>query len=499
MDDKQRLLMALALGLGEDHELRAGLGEDALDAILSFAEIDKDQFLNGFEIGEKTLNFFDTKKTWEKFPEIVKMYAEKGTPIEPEDLFVVKRANGKRLADMAIANDQISKLFIPEIWKGRIADLEEAYFSIEKTRRLGIDLIDVKREVASLSGQKIREDELKEMGIEVSELVQAIKGGTLGSIHSKLEAHGDHFRKEDMLFTDADGDTAFYAGTVFKQGHFGSMMNFLMEVGEYPDVEFFNFKRGDRASVLDNVIKNDALSTVFSDRYWEGRPQEMMEVYDLVPIARREKFEITPVLQRILDQMYGAKIEEGIDIPLDELTEAVDLINFTNDQGEREAYPIIMLGFPSVWEKFDTVKANLEARGESLTVDDLMIECGIPKRNVFTIAIDAGKFDDAFDIVKQSGSLNADILLQANENGKTTLDHIIAAQKVDELFDADLWIGNAADMERVYNALPDDHKDKVSTMLSDVNIRSLRKTFAHSSTNAVSQLRAKPSGVHYKP
>lgn len=489
MNDKQRLLLALALGLDEDHEMRQHIPDDAFDGILDIAEIEKDDLLNGVETEDMEDNFFKYEAMWKHLPELVRQYQEKGTPISPEDIYEVERQNKLTLLDMAVDVDMTEMAFLPEIWKGRIDDMEYEWYTITKDKRQDIDFLPLKRKAAQLAGHVLREDVLAESGVEIDEIKSALSDGDFDSINHRLAMHGDHLRFTDFLFVDTDGDTPFYATNIFQDRKFEKLLTMMRQHhNEVPDLSFFLFNRGGRATVLQNVIKNDALDQVFTVDVWKGRAQEMMEVYSHVPQGKREKMPLTKIAD-VLHEIYSDDALEKLnDITVEDLTFPVDVIKFEMATGDVKDYPVILLGFDGIWGRIDDVRQSLEQKGEKLGAEHLAMKTGIPQRSAFMAAIESGYFEQALDILVSDTGLSADLLLDTNESGKTALEMIIDKGQVEKLFDKELWVGKAQDFVRVYQALPDNQKERMGASHSDVNLLTLRDAFSKSdSAQAVLQ------------
>ncbi len=484
MDDKQNLLIALSLGLKEDHSIRKDLPENAGADIIDISNIDKDDFFNGFEKDGEPKNFFHYKEAWEKLPDYVAAYAAKGVKITPEDITEVKRPGGKTLLEMAVDCGSVIYAFVPEIWAGRREDMENTWYSINKSSRASISFSDILARTAEIEGVQTREAQLKEMGISHDEMIDALKKGPLDTVLKKLEEAGDYLRVDDLLLMDADGDTVFFASDVWNADKFEKIVDALAVNGEVLDRDFFMFQRGTRGTILTNGLgKTNGIDQIFSPKVWAGRPNEMLELFSEVPESNKSKFEIHHVLLKVLEETYAPLLEEGADVSLEDLTETVSVLEGPDKvEGEPvKHYPVSLLGLESVWKNIEQIEDKLAVKGEALTSEHLAIESGYPKETVLMIAIKSGEFEKALDVLKSDGGLSAEILLQKSERGKTALDFIVEKDQVALLLDESMWVGMVDDFMQVYQALPDIKKaevqEQVTSMHSHLNILSLRKAF----------------------
>ena len=476
MNKGKQLVIGILAGLGADH--------DAMKELLTEAETATD-LMSGVSIGKCDLlqvyregkTIFENKNAWANLPKMAELIAEKGERFEVED-FTRAIGGTKTLLKLATENDGVKPLFSPVIWKGRLAEMDQLWFKMEKTERNKHDYTTLKLEVASASGVQLREDRLSEMGMSRTELWNMMRDGKIEEIRAKMEPHGEHLTKEDVFLVDSDGDTIFHTKTAWE--NFEAIREELARHGEQLEVEDFLFSIGDRDTPLKKAVTHDSLGRIFNEAVWAGRPEKMLELYEAVPEDKRSSIKLREVLSGLMEASHAAdiKIDDGLSI--DFLTTPLEQKAMT-DSKEASSYSYRPLGTKVVWDDIEKVRGLLKARDERISKEDLNLQCGYGQETCLSSAIRHGHLLEVLEILDENGEgLSLEDLTDSRYEGdESLLDIIGETYQLPILMDPSRWVGQAAGFSQLWSAVKEGHKSQVdaSGTIARINRMSVRSRF----------------------
>src|ERR1035437_5970267 len=232
----------------------------------------------------------------------VEKLRQKGVDIKGSDFKTIVTGTFKTAVSMAFDADTLKNLFTPLIWQGQLAEMQDAWYNLESwsSKKDKFDFVKVQTLVAAGEGKPFREGQLKEWGSDIGEVRSAVSSGNYEGLRKKLAAHGDHFRREDVLLLDKYGDHTLDVSAAWT--HFGQLWDELARNGERLEVADFLFHSGKRDSILkDAEDAGDGLKELFNPRLWHGRTTDVISLYNLLAPGARAKVQIDAVLDDLAD------------------------------------------------------------------------------------------------------------------------------------------------------------------------------------------------------
>lgn len=472
MNKTKQFIIGMLLGFDKDHEIFEGIDfdSDMAGGLIGGVKITKDDL---FSTTENDKSFFEYKQTWVNLGKLLNVMKENGEEIAPEDFR--KPIKGQKSAlDMASDCSATEEIFVPEMWAGRREEMEKTWYAIDKWKRPKIDFDDVRIAVAKLEGKTLREETLKEMGIDPEDMYKAIKEGKLDDMKAKLDAKGGHFTLDDAKLRDGDGDHALYAKAGWDK--FDQLFAEWEAHGEIPDADFFLFKNGDRESIIDKAFTHTSQGKVFNATVFAGRPDEAVKLHSALKDDQKKKVDINALVSEIVENECGSQLLLDDSVSVEKLTEAMYVIGEGTEEGPS---PIIPLGLKTVWENMERISAALGAKGESITMSDLRKPCGLGGDTCLHRAARFSAFDKVLDMIAKSGDkLSVDDLSAKNSNDESVLDILSETGQVDLLLDSNLWVGRTGDLAALWEQMPSEtrvqKRDEFLAVQTRANQLSLR-------------------------
>lgn len=351
--------------------------------------------------------------------------------------------------------------------------MEDAWYSIDKKKREGKDFLAMKRTVAQMEGKELREDQLAKAGLEVRVVREAVKGGTLAQSIEKLRARGDHLRLEDALLCDDDGDHVFTLRLSWD--NFDKLCLEWKLHGEYPDTEFFQFSRAGRASIIQSAFDHNMQNRVFNKKVFDGRPDEMIRLYNSLSDHHKQLIDLDYVLEQMLEETSVDAVPVDSDLTVERLTDII----YTPPADMKSWKPVIGLGLKKTWDDITKIRGVLKNKGESLSMDDLRSASGLHGESCVLKAAQFDKFHEVLSIMRESGGqLTAEDLLSKQPGRESVLDVLLDKKQLDMLLKPDLWVRNVTTLGKIWDALPDqikkEKKQAFHEAYTEANILSLR-------------------------
>jgi hypothetical protein len=417
-----------------------------------------------------------TSGFWHNFNAVIKHLEQIGDRLEVADCIRILDAPNKTLLQYAENEHALTKLISEKVFAGRPRDAEDLWYAIEtmNARRSAFPdgFTPLKRRIVHAMGQMLREDQLEKAGINLTHIPRAFSSSSylFDNIVRTLEAKGDRLTKADIMYPDTDGDTMFYRRETWN--HFETITNHLAKYGERFEVDDFIYQRPYKQSMLTQASEHDALFRVFNPKLWAGRVEDMVKLWAHVKPAQRPKLEKVQSFEEYVaeaeDLTYGLKLADHVSKA--RMMEPLDV---------KDGYKVIPLGLRSTWRDIYEIKAKLEAQGQSLTIDDLRQKSGIHGSTCMLIGAKLGYLDVIFDVVKQAekqglAPLTFEDLLHRNKNGSSLLEVMSEKKKLAELFHPSLWVGRAAEMQKLWGAVPIEGRSQVK--FDDVLSQTIQET-----------------------
>ncbi len=416
--------------------------------------------------------FLDTVAAWKNFDTIVDFVHSKGETFTADD-FLQKLDDGsgktnRTFLSSALENGAFDKVFQARIWQGRYDEVEHLYYSILPGQRRvhdqGHKLLEIKREIYADEGRELREDVLKDAGIDWFDLPKMFEGrngmARLETYDKLLKEKGSKLTKEDVLMCNYEGDTMFSSKRAWDA--FDKIAALLEANGETFGIEDFLTKRGHKPSVLTRAAQHDAVDKIFKPSMWVGRVADMVKLWNtLRPLEQTNSMGHDPFLLALSEaesQTYG---------PLFDSVQNKTPTDYISPIAVEGDVKILPLGLPSVWKDLD-VKRDLFASEEganakSITMDDLRQTTGFQDKTILEIAIKAGFLNKVIEIATKTGeglALQDLIAKDANENAMLRV--IAERGELDTLFTPEIWAGRLQDMKRLWAWVPFEHKGQVN-------------------------------------
>lgn len=465
MNKSKLLIVGMLLGFEKGHEVYEGLdwGSDMASGLLEATKLTKDDFFT--TTTAKGKSFFEFKKTWENLRKIFDIVGKNGEKVTLADFKRVV-SGSKNAIDLAIDCKALEEIFIPEIWAGHSKEMEDLWFSIDKWKRPSKSFEELRGQVARLEGRTLREDRLKTIGIAPTDMHTAIKNGNIADMRKKLEAAGDHFRLDDAKICDTDGDHALQNATGW--GKFEELYAEWEKHGELPDATFFQFRRGNRSSIIESAFTSNSEKKVFNAHVFAGRPEELLKLYHGLKDDHRKKIDVKAVISEIIEKECADQIIVNDDLALEDLLNPI----YVFDGGEKGSITVTAIGLRKTWDNIDEIQQILSNKGEAITLDHLRKTIGVGGENCMLKAARFGHFDKVMQIAAQNGErLELDDLLTKSEGGKTLLGVLAETNNIGLLLKPELWVRRVNDLATLWENLPSPMKTEKKTEFMAVQTR----------------------------
>lgn len=464
----------------DSYKSRAFSGDSLFELQKAMADggqnITKEDFLTPDDAGKYIVA---SEGGWRNFDKVVDIVHRNGEKFEAED-FRKEIGMGKTLLDSAEQHGGLSKIFNAEVWAGRYEEMEKLWFHVSAPARRrfndGEGLLPIKREIYKAEGKTVREDDLKEKGVDYRDIPQLFtERGRFEEIQRKLAAHNDTLKKEDLFFVDKDGDTLFHDANAWD--NFGKITALLEKNGEQLDVDDFLFKRREYSkNILQRAVEHDALDKVFAAKLWVGRIDSMVDLWSNLKPGEKGRFgdkDFEDAVAEAEDLTYGklVTIDDG-------LTKAT-LLTALNPDDEKQVLP---LGLKTVWQNIEKIEEILGAKGEKITIDDLRQKSGKQENTNLMCGTKAGFFDKIVEMsVKSGDALSLDDLTTRNRQGTNVLQMLAEQKQLDLAFTPELWAGRVNEMQTLWQNVPlkEKHQVDYEDVHSKVTIASVKMRKNH--------------------
>jgi hypothetical protein len=481
MNKAKTLMLSLMCKMKPEHDLVKGYMHDSEaheQMLRGDVVLTKDDLFMPLPNGKLV---FEYKEVWDNFSVVTDWLARSGEALVIEDL--EKTASGKTLLKHAEDKAALDKLFTPDIWKGRMKDMENAWYAIGLSERNKYDFLKIRRAVSAVDGQDLREDQLLQLGTDADKIKGAVRsGGTnFADLVKVLEAKGEHLRKGDLLLRDNSNETPLDA--------FGAWSNFetwyaeLEKNGETFTLEDWLTKRASSKTPLELAVQHNALAKIFTPQHWASDPDGMMTLFEQVPADKRSAVDIQDVLNKIIETNFGDQLNVETIRTRHQLFAPLPGPAMKDHEGKPVAIQPLML--KKVWEGFGALRERLQQTGADLNLADLRRRAGLTNDTFIHVAVRSGHFDDVLALVRQRkhDSLTIEDLTAKNRRDQTVLDEIVKQDKVKDLFSPDLWVGRVGEMIQAWNLVPEAGR-------KDIDFHGI-----HSRTNMLSLRRAAGPGL----
>lgn len=411
------------------------------------------------------------EQVWNNLPLIAEMLRENGEELTVEDLTTAP-AGGRTPVSYAQRLGKLDKLFSPEIWKGRMRDMERVYFAVDKVERDKLNLVQIRRAAAAAGGELTLEDRLTSFGLNIMTVRTNMHQGNVTDLRAALARHNETISKEYVFILDSAGDSIFEFPHAFEA--IDAWLPDLEANGERLTKEDFLTTMVEKRSALDFAVKHNKLNKVFRARLWAGHANEMMELFEALPQIERNKVNINAVLGELKETEYGAQVS----------TTSLAALTRVLNEHERDSanfFPVHALGFEKVWKDMANVRAGLAARGERLTLSHLRQPSGVAGDTVLLLAARTGRFDQVMAIAAESREfLTQEELTAPGPQGKSVMDTLVERGEAATVLKPEHWVGRGRELQAVWNAIPAVQRDKIDfeAINSRVNMLTLRQRMA---------------------
>ena len=467
MSKAKKLILAVMCGLPADSKIVKDALSDPSTAqeLLAGTALTKADILTVAE-GEDA--FLSHAQAWDNLPQIATILRAQGEELTAADL---NATHGGTTAPARYAErlGKLDKLLTPEVWQGRVKDMDRFFYTLAKTEREKLGYTELRRAVAAVDAVLTPEDTLRSYGLEPLTVRANLFRGELADLKTKLAENGDHIRKEYLFLLDSDGDNMFEFSSAFD-----NMDGWLAELeahGERLGKDDVLFAMDGRKSILDYAVKHDKLPKIFRARIWNGQAAEMMDVYNRLETADRAKVDINAVLSELKEAEYGDLVRT------DTLGDLTCVLN-EHERGDEGFFPVHPLGFEKVWKDMANIRATLAAQGERITLDHLRQPAGRSGDSVLMLAARNGHFDQVMAIAADSRqTLTLDELTTAGPTGKSLLNVLVEKGEVAKVFSPEQWVGRGRELVTLWNAVPTDKRADIDfeTLSGRVNVLTLRQ------------------------
>lgn len=470
MNKAKFFVLGMSLGFNRDHEIFEGIDfdEDMADMLLEGGKLSKEDV---FSVAPNGKCIFEYKETWEKLDKVISLIGKNGETLSYNDLTAPIKDETSAI-DMAAACESVASVLEPVLWKDRLEEFEEFFFSIDKAKRNSINFDDVKEKIAGISGIKTRLAELKELDIDPTRIRTDFNSGDLDKLLEEMAEKGTHLKVDDIKFVDADGDHMLYSKASWEK--FEKIHEALMAAGETLDEDFFFFNRGNRKTVVESAFQHDSSSKIFNADVFKGRPDLLMTVYDSLDDSKKLKVDIDKVLMDVIESQVN------MDFLVSEKIQTSDLLAPLFNEAASDT-PVIALGLEKTWANMDKVAANLKENGQSITLEDMRQVSGKGSESCLIKAAKYGHFDKVMKLVKDNGEyLSVHDILDKPKDGESLLDVIQDKDSIDVLLDASYWAGRSDELIRIIwqnldTSTQAKYQDDFRDLLTDCNIQALRR------------------------
>ncbi len=384
----------------------------------------------------------------------------------------------------------LKNIFVADLWRGELQAFEDIYYRTRPESRTQHKGIALRRDIANLSNKTIREDAYEAAGLKHDDLVNILKreffettdAKALHALDAKMQAKGQRIEKEDFLmpclthFDDSIGEGVFLFAAAWS--NFKSIHAFLESRGERLSRDDLLRHTGDGLSAFELCLSRDVLYFLFVPEYWVGYPEEVTDLWQLIPASKRadvlaldgRPFDFASFLQKVEDLTFA----KGLDLNNISKAYLFQPMQTVQSKGGQRREP---LALPAVWQKMDQIAVALAARGEKITLADLRQNIGHKPINYLLVAANSNNFDKVLSLLQQSGEAlrTADLLLP-QADGQTVIASLGHEEKLEMVFRPQLWVGRSTELRQLWAGVPAPYQAQVDfpAVLAQVNMLTLR-------------------------
>lgn len=475
MNKAKTLLIGLMCKMRPEHDLVKNYMHDAEaheQTLRGDVVLTKDDLFNPMPNGKVV---FEYKEVWDNFSVITDWLARNGEALTVADL--ERTATGKTLLKFAEDKIALDKIFTPDIWKGRMKDMENTWYAIAQLERNKYDFLKLRRAVAAADGQELREDQLLKMGTDADKVKAAVRSGgsTFSDLTRLLESKGDRLRKGDILLRDNSNETPLDAFAAWS--NFDTWYAELEKNGEAFTVNDWLTQRATSKTPLALAVQHNALPKIFTPQHWANDPDGMMMLFEQVPADKRSAVDIQDVLNKIIETNFGAQLNVENLRTRYQLFAALPGPAMKDSEGKLVAIQPLML--KKVWDNVSGLRERLQQTGADLSLGDLRRRVGLTNDTLIHVAVRSGRFDEILKLAREKNGdvLTIDDLTAKNRRDQTVLDEIVKQGQVKDLFSPDLWVGRVGEMIQAWSLVPADGRKDIDfpAIHSRTNMLSLRR------------------------
>jgi hypothetical protein len=430
--------------------------EQVLEAMAKSQTLKKADFLAPDEEGKFII---DSLSAWKNFDKIARAVQASGGRFTYEDFTTpLFRDQQRTLLDSARTYGGLGKVFTPEIWQGRFEEMERLWYRVpfpnrrELFRNEGLMSVDLKRRVLEAEGREAPEDRLARAGLTPQDIRLAFDArGNFDEVCRKLERAGDYMRKEYVLMPDASGDTVF-DNRAAAWGKYDAVVAGMQAHGERFEVSDFLRQVSYAKNLLSRAAEQKSLNRIFNPAHWVDRLPEMMKLWTQV----LDGWKTSPMTASDFDNAYAAS--ESATYAKVFMARAVsgkeDLFFPLNNPSEKEK-PVLPLGLKAVWDQLEAIEAELDKRGEALTVADLRVPTGQMGNSCMMSAAKFGSFAKVVAVSRKSGeNITLDDFLSKDAHGNTLIGILAEKNQLALVFTPQLWVGRVPEMKSLWARVP---------------------------------------------
>lgn len=432
--------------------------------------------------------FLTYERAWDNFHFIVDIVRENGEEFTAEDFLQISDDSyyKRPIIESMSSHRKLDVVFDAHVWQGRFEEMEDLWYYLPPAKRKemtgdssGSIPLDLKRQVMGLADDaELREDELKKIGVDYKDIANMFNhSGSFEAFLQNLYENNMPLKTEDLLFVNREGDTLFHHAAAWNS--YDKIMDALKQSGESFGVKELTFKRGRKPSVIERAVQHNALDKVFTPKYWVGREEEMVNLWDkLLPAQKNLKGKsFDGLVADVEDMTYKSFVAS---IHADNVTKDMLLKPIVANDNDKNDSKVIPLGLRSMWQHMEVLRDGLKKRGEDLTVADLRQKTGVLENTVLMVAAESGNFDSVLNIVSgnsKEDNLQVQDFLDKNKNGTCLLDILIEKKQLDKVLAPEIWAGRLQEMHIIWNNVPERHRKQVdfSKIVSKVNRATIRR------------------------
>ena len=473
MNKAQIFLIGMICALKPEHDLVKGLHHDS-DIIRAFSSsatpLTK---LDLFSTAPNGKSIFEYQEIWDSFPKIIELLSAQGESITPQDI-ATPLENGKTLLRMAADRQCLQQLFVPHIWKGKAEQMENVWYGHPQSERNKYDFEKSRRALAHAEGRTTREEQLERMNLLPERVRTAIRMGNIDEIKATMEKYGDRFRKEDLWMRDHTNETVLDSFAAWS--NVDIWMKELQKHNDMPTVEDWLTSRAGSKTPLAKAADHGSAYKIFKPEYWHKNPEDMLRLYEHVPLEKRGLIHINETLNYIMNVNFGDRVDLDTMTSCDRLFATLDGPALRGIGGKTISVQPVML--EKIWKNIGQVRAQLQSSGEDLQLADLRRRTGFVEDSLIHVAIRHGQLDALLDIAKTTGDhLGFDDLTAKNARGQCPLDDLMAQGRIKTILQPGLWVGRVNDLVRVWKILPEPARRDIhfESIHSQANRLSLRQ------------------------